>query len=63
MINPFVILLNYHHSKGYYTVPYDSTSGMPVIFGPISIAIILYLVLRVWWEIRKDKMKKPPKNN
>jgi hypothetical protein len=35
---------------------------MPVIFGPISIAIVLFLVIRVWWEIEKDKMKKPPKN-
>ena len=54
-----ILFLAYSHSKEYYAVPYKSTSGMPAIFGPISYAIILFFVIRVWWEIRKEKINKP----
>ncbi|MFM9944960.1 MAG: hypothetical protein ACKVQB_06970 [Bacteroidia bacterium] len=56
-----IILHIFHHSRGYYTVPYDSTAGMPPFAGLIAIGIVLALVLRVWWEIIKDKRILPSK--
>lgn len=41
--------------KGHFAYPYDSTQGVPPVFGFIAIGILAYLVIRVWWALRKEK--------
>lgn len=36
-------------------VPYDSTAGVPQWFTPIGLGILLYLGIRVYLALRKNK--------
>jgi cbb3-type cytochrome oxidase subunit 3 len=40
---------------GHYGMPYDSTIGVAPIWGVVSFCILLYIVLRVWWQLNRDK--------
>jgi cbb3-type cytochrome oxidase subunit 3 len=40
---------------GRYGMPYDSTIGVAPIWGVVSFCILLYIVLRVWWQLNRDK--------
>jgi hypothetical protein len=42
---------------GHYGMPYDSTIGVAPIWGVVSFCILLYIVLRVWWQLNRDKKK------
>jgi hypothetical protein len=47
-----------NHSRGYYTVPYDSTQGVPgFVFIGFWIIIILFFI-RLGWEYRDEIFKK-----
>ncbi|SHM16602.1 hypothetical protein SAMN05216524_1011030 [Mucilaginibacter sp. OK098] len=47
---------------GHYGMPYDSTIGVAPIWGVVSFCILFYIVLRVWWQLNRDK-KKAIENN
>ena len=38
-----------------FATPYDSSAGIPTYVAVIGIILILYIVFRVWWRLRKDR--------
>jgi len=57
-----ILLLNLNPSKGTLGRPYDSTSGLSekgqMIFFLVIVVFGLYVGLRVWWSLRKEKKKR-----
>jgi hypothetical protein len=38
-----------------FATPYDSSAGVPLIVAVVALIVIIYIVFRVWWSLRKDK--------
>ena len=52
------MLLQVTHGRGYYTMPYDASQGVPGwIFG-LALLFFLYVGIRVYVEMEKDKKQK-----
>jgi len=52
---------NINPGKGTYAHPYSSTTGVSaqyiLIFTAIALLLLLYLIVRVWWSLRKNKAR------
>lgn len=55
MFNPLAILLTQRAGGGKYTIPYDSTQGIPDIVFKIIWVVLLIFLARLLWEFR-DKI-------
>lgn len=55
------ILLQMNPGNGFFGKPYDSTQGFTekgkIVVFAICLVFLLYLGLRVWWSIRKMKIR------
>ena len=43
--------------REYYARPHDSSDGVPLYIGFVILAFIIYVGIRVWREIQKDKLR------
>ena len=57
-----IFLQNMNPGKSTFARPYDSTQGFTakgqIIFFLIIVVFGLYVGVRVWWSLRKDKMNR-----
>jgi hypothetical protein len=51
------IILTFNHAGSYYGKPYDSAGGIPPSYSIVAFLVLGYIVLRLWWELRKEKRK------
>jgi uncharacterized membrane protein len=45
----------FNHSKSYYAKPHDSAYGMPLWTYILAVGILLFIVVKVWIAVKKDK--------
>jgi flagellar biogenesis protein FliO len=66
VIASIILADNFNPGKGTFARPYSSTTGVSPEYGlwftAGALVFILYIIVRVWWSLRKDKLNSGGKN-
>lgn len=66
VIASIILADNLYPGKGVFARPYSSTTGVSPEFGLLftagALVFLVYIIVRVWWSLRKDKINFRGKN-